>query len=225
MLSKFPAYSIHLKSRTDRLPAILELEAALGIRITIFDASDGTELWYSPSVPKKHPWHLDSITKGMVGATDSHLKLLETVNRTDARGVLVFEDDAEALRDVSTIKDYLEQVKRFTDEGASINTDREWHILLLGANDYVSSQPLTHTIKRIHRFWGAHAMYIKKDTFVYIYNTFRKYKKEGIFLPADWLYNKAIEDYRLIVYGPSDPKQFIQQKVGVISSITGKIRM
>lgn len=228
MLQSFPAYSIHLKDRIDRKPMIKNLQEKLGIPIHIFNASDGSEWWNNKAIPKKHPWAHDTITKGMVGCAYSHIALLKQIYESNEYGVLIFEDDAELVQSPDALKGFINQVKLFNKEethGLRSITDREWHILLLGANEYVSSRPITHEIQRVNRFWGTHAICIKKHIIPDIIEVFEKYLSNGIFLPPDWLYNKVIEEKKYIVYGPSQPRQYIQQAVGVVSSITGKTRL
>jgi hypothetical protein len=57
-----------------------------------------------------------------------------------------------------------------------------------------------------------------------IRQTFEESLGQGIFLPADWLYNETIKRYKLRVYGPAEPKMFFRQVPGLTSAITGKIR-
>ena len=223
MLSHFPAYIIHLKDRVDRVETIYKLEKGLNIKLNIYNASDGSEWWTNPAIPKNHPLRYHTISKGMVGCTFSHIDLLKTIYKTNERGILILEDDTQLLQPVSAIIEYLNKIKEFTDD--AIQDERNWDILLLGANEYVSSKPITHNIQRVNRFWGTHALYVKRESIPEIINVFETYLSKNIFLPPDWLYNKAIEEKHFIVYGPSNPKQLLQQTVGVISSITGKVRV
>jgi GR25 family glycosyltransferase involved in LPS biosynthesis len=222
MLAHFPAYVIHLKKCIDRVETINKLESDLNIKLEIYDASDGSEWWENPAIPKKHPWVYDNIPKGMVGCTFSHLDLLKKIYATTERGILIFEDDAQLVQPANILIDYLNKIKEFTDE--AIHEERNWDVLLLGANEYVSSKPITQHIERVNRFWGTHAMYIRRESIPEILRTFDSYLSKGIFLPPDWLYNKTIEEKHFVVYGPSRPKLLLQQKVGVVSSITGNVR-
>jgi len=223
MLAHFPAYVIHLKDRVDRLETINKLEYGLNIKLEIYDASNGSEWWENPAIPKKHPWAFDKISKGMVGCSFSHLALLKKAFETNEKGILLFEDDTQIVQPLNTIIEYLNKVKEFTND--ALHEERNWDILLLGANEYVSSKPITHNIEKVNRFWGAHALYIKRESIPEIISTFESYISKGIFLPADWLYNKTIEEKHFIVYGPSSPKMYLQQSPGFVSSITGKVRV
>jgi len=223
MLAHFPAYVIHLKDRVDRLETINKLEYGLNIKLETYDASNGSEWWENPAIPKKHPWAFDKISKGMVGCSFSHLALLKKAFETNEKGILLFEDDTQIVQPLNTIIEYLNKVKEFTND--ALHEERNWDILLLGANEYVSSKPITHNIEKVNRFWGAHALYIKRESIPEIISTFESYISKGIFLPADWLYNKTIEEKHFIVYGPSSPKMYLQQSPGFVSSITGKVRV
>ena len=227
MLSNYQAHVIHLESCVDREPIIERLQKSLSIPIEIFNASNGSQWWNDKSIPKKHPWQFDTVSIGMVGCAQSHISLLRKIYETTDKGVLLFEDDAELIQAPETLKAFVKSVKDFTEEtmyDIPKNT-REWDIFLLGATEYVKSKPITHEIQRVYRFWGTHAMCIKHDKIPSIISTFEKYLSMGIFLPADWLYNKAIEEKHLVVYGPSQPKLYLQQSVGLISSITNKVRL
>jgi len=223
MLPRFPAYVIHLKDRVDRLETINKLEYSLNINLEIYDASDGSEWWKNAGIPKKHPWTYDKLTQGMVGCSMSHLEVLKNIYKTSEKGVLLFEDDTQLIVPATRLFEYLNKIKEFTDD--ALHEERNWDILLLGANEYVNSKPITQHIQRVNKFWGTHAMYIKRESIPEIVSTFESYLSKGIFLPADWLYNKTIEEKHFIVYGPSSPKQILQQSIGNISSITGKVRV
>jgi GR25 family glycosyltransferase involved in LPS biosynthesis len=227
MLSNYQAHVIHLDHRIDREPIIQKLQKSLSIPIETFKASNGSEWWNDNSIPKKHPWQFDTIPIGMVGCTHSHISLLRKIYETSDKGVLLFEDDTELVQPAENLKAFIKSVKDFTEEamyGVPKDT-REWDIFLLGATEYVNSKPVTHEIQRVYRFWGTHAMYIKREKIPSIISTFEKYLSLGIFLPPDWLYNKAIEEKHLVAYGPSQPKLYLQQSVGLVSSITNKVRL
>ena len=210
MRLNLPAYSINLDK--SRIPYINDLSQQTGIPITIFNASDGSE-WWNSEMPRRHPWGNDTITRGMMGCTKSHLDLLTDINK---EGLYVFEDDTELILPMNLVNIFIDDVIK--------NVDNKWDIILLGANEYVSSKPITHEINRVYRFWGTHAMIINRDTYEIIKDTFNNAIKENTFLPADWLYNEAIHRYKLRVYGPSSPKLFFRQVPGLVSAITGKVR-
>jgi GR25 family glycosyltransferase involved in LPS biosynthesis len=149
----------------------------------------------------------------MMGCTKSHLDLLTDGNKD---GVFIFEDDTEIVLPMNLVNIFIDDVIK--------NVDNKWDIILLGANEYVSAKPITHEINRVYRFWGTHAMIINRDTYDLIKKTFDNAIEQNIFLPADWLYNEAINRYKLRVYGPNSPKLFFRQVPGLVSAITGKVR-
>lgn len=210
MRLKLPAFAINLDK--GRLPHVFKLSTDTSIPIIISKASDGSEYWDS-NIKMRHPWGNERLTPGMMGCTKSHMNLLDDENR---QGVYIFEDDAELVMP-------MEHVERFIDDVLKTQGN-SWDIILLGANEYVNSKPITHEINRVYRFWGTHAMIINYNVYDFIKKTFYDALDEGIFLPADWMYNEAIRQYKLRVFAPSSPKLFFRQVPGLVSAITGKIR-
>ena len=210
MRLKLPAFAINLDK--GRLPYVFKLSTDTSIPIVISKASDGSEYWDS-GIQMRHPLGNQQLTAGTMGCTKSHLNLLDNSHR---EGVIIFEDDAELLMP-------MEHVDRFIDDVLKTQGNN-WDIILFGANEYVNSKPITHEINRVYRFWGTHAMIINANAFDYIRKAFEESLDEGIFLPADWMYNEAIRRYKLRVFGPSSAKLFFRQVPGLISSATGKIR-
>jgi len=207
MRINYLAYAINLDK--ERLQYVYKLSMDTKISIIISKASDGSE-WWDSGIKVKHPWGNEKLTAGMMGCTKSHLNLLDKKG-----GVIIFEDDAQLLMS-------MDAVDRFVDD--VLKTQEDWDIILLGANEYVNAKPITHEINRVYRFWGTHAMIINENAFDYIKKTFQESIDEGIFLPADWMYNEAIRRYKLRVFGPSSAKLFFRQVPGLISSATGKVR-
>lgn len=218
----YPAHVIHLDTLKDRVGHIRHLQNTMDFPITIFNASDGSQLWNSDTIPKKHPVAGQVMTQGGMGCTKSHLDIIERAYTDNTRpaqaneAIYIFEDDVEPLLPAEYLNSLLTDISKLSDDN--------WDIILLGATEYVSAKPITHQINRVNRFWGTHAMLIRGRVFKYIHQTFIDSLKEGIFLPADWLYNEAIRKYMLNVYGPANPKTFFRQIPGVISAITGKVR-
>jgi len=208
---EFPAYVIHLDSAEERLPIIEKLEKDLNIPITIVSASDGSELWGAREL--KHPWRFDTLTQGMVGCGLSHYNILSKV---DGDGVLILEDDAKVNCTLGEINTLLKDMKDISED--------DWDILLLGANDYVEHDRVNDTIHRVYKFWGTHAMFVRKRCIHHILNSFDESLSKGVCLYGDWLYNHAIRKNKLKVYGPSSPKYFVSQSEGYVSALTGKVR-
>lgn len=204
---------IHLQSATDRLPLIQELKDKMG-HVTLFYAEKGEGWLNDPTTAKKHPYppH-QTVRQGEVGCTHSHVWILRAANAT-AEDVGIFEDDCEVF-DGYSAKEFL----RVTDAAYP-----EADIILLGATEYVESLPLAPRYKRVTRFWGAHAMLIRRKALHAILKTYDDGLAAGIFYPADWLYNEAIKRYGLFVVGPEKPKTFCRQRPGLVSGITGIVR-
>ena len=205
----YPAYAINLDK--ERLQYIYKLSTDTKLNIIISKASDGSE-WWDSGIKMKHPWENEKLTAGMMGCTKSHLNLLNK----KGEGVIIFEDDAELLMQMDAVDRFVDDVLR--------SYGNDWDIILLGANEYVNSKPITHEINRVYRFWGTHAMIINPNAFDYIKKTFQDSLDNGIFLPADWMYNEAIRQHKLRVFAPSSAKLFFRQVPGLISSATGKVR-
>lgn len=229
------AYVLHLESVTTREPLIQSLKAAMDLSFNIFNAFTGAEWWRT--MPRQHPWKFDAITQGMMGCTQSHLAILRIIDgehsynlsepkcgiqdgefvRTDDLPRYIFEDDATLVKPVEALNTFLHSIEK-----AGI----EWDVILLGANDYVLSEsieghPLVSLIKR---FWGTHAMLVKRSIVPTVRKVFYNAIRNGIFLPLDWLYNETIKNEGLRVLGPTNPREFIVQAPGFVSAITGKTR-
>jgi GR25 family glycosyltransferase involved in LPS biosynthesis len=142
-----------------------------------------------------------------------------------ATDLYIFEDDCELTTAPAAIAHWVDQVKQ---SGAP------WDILLLGANEYVESQagwiridetaaefPLT----RVQRFWGTHAMVIRPTAARAALKVFAEAQRAGTFLPADWMWNEAIRQEGLLAFGPLQPKSFCRQVPGLVSAITGIMRL
>ena len=209
----FPGYVIHLKSLTNRLPLIEDIKTVTDISLNIFNAFDGSEWWRT--MPLQHPWRFDKITQGMVGCTQSHLAVLDSIQNQPMDAMYLFEDDAVFVKPIKDLNVYLDNIEK---------SGLEWDIILLGANEYVVSEPIEghQDICSVKRFWGAHAMLIKRAIIPQLRNVFDASIANGIFLPPDWLYNDAIK-VGIKVLGPTIPKEFVIQAPGYVSALTGKI--
>ena len=207
---KLPAYAINHDN--NRLQYVHNLMVATKLTINISKASDGSE-WWNSGIQLKHPWGNEVLTRGTMGCTKSHLNLLTTENRD---GVIIFEDDAELIMSMDNVDRFVESIHK--------TYGNNWDIILLGANEYVSSKPLSHEITRVYRFWGTHAMIVNANSYDYIKKTFFDSMEDGIFLPADWMYNETIRRFKLRVFAPSSPQLFFRQVPGLVSGITGRVR-
>ena len=219
LLPNIPFYCIHLEREEDRLELMQSLEKGLGRPLMMWAASEGSEI-AKIGLPRLHPRN-GQTNDGELGCVSSHIHLL-SVMRTDVIGV--FEDDAEIICDVDTLLRYISAVEEI---------NPAWDIIFLGANEWVESLPFAQTVgkpqydlvRRIQRFWGTHAFLIRRRAANLVVTKHLELLRQGFAYPADWLYAKTIEDYNLKVYGPADPKSMIRQKPGVVSSISGNVRV
>ncbi len=218
-------YIIHLASATERDPYVHALQGSFFLPLELVTASTG-EAWLAhPGISKRHVRPGQDVTQGMLGCAHSHIDLLYRSVKEGVEELCVFEDDCELVAPPSAIAHWVERVKQ---------SGVPWDILLLGANEYVESQagwihfddsaaefPLT----RIMRFWGTHAMMIRPAAMRAALKTFAEAQREGAFLPADWMWNEAIRREGLAVFGPLQPKSFCRQIPGLVSAITGAVRI
>jgi hypothetical protein len=147
----------------------------------------------------------------------------------------VFEDDCQLTAPPAVIKDWVDQMRA---------TGIPWDVLLLGANEYVESEGGVLSpsqegageaaaeaaapkipVQRVERFWGTHAMVVRPRAAQAALKAFADAQKEGIFLPADWMWNEAIRLGSLLVFGPPEPAAFCRQAPGLVSAITGAVRI
>jgi GR25 family glycosyltransferase involved in LPS biosynthesis len=208
-----PTYILHLDSAKEREPLIEAQAAALGVSPVIIQAVTGGDWWKDPLAPKEHPHSGSKLTPGMVGCTFSHLRVIREAIHSQKDVVLVLEDDAVFQ---CTQRDVVELIQHATKV-----TDNTWDILLLGANEYVSSMRVDRRLSRVHRFWGTHAMIVRRSAMRAVVETFEDGLQRGIFYPADWLYNEAIRRRGLVVLGPEAPRDLCRQAPGLVSAITG----
>jgi GR25 family glycosyltransferase involved in LPS biosynthesis len=206
-------YIIHLQNETtkNRLPYINTLIDTLKpIELSIFNASDGSLFQKDPSIPKVQPVTRQRVSQGNMGCTHSHLLILEQ----DFDTMVIFEDDCELTAPKEAIQAFLD-----------LNYQQPWDILLLGANEYVDAEiDVPGFTKRVKRFWGTQALIVRKKAARAVLATFKEMQKEGLFPPADWLYNEAIKRHNLVCIGPNLPTKFCRQARGLVSLITGKVR-
>lgn len=208
---------IHLPTATEREGHIEALQRALpDWPIEVMAASDGVAWDANPEVLKAHPWTGERISRGNIGCTQSHLLLLREAVLA-RKGLILFEDDAEIIVAGKGVNEFVSHVQTLSGES--------WDIILLGATEYVTSHPIDARVARVRRFWGTHAMIVSLRAAEAALVAFDVYQREGKFPPADWLYNRAIADAQLMVYGPTLPKQLCQQAPGLVSAITGKTRV
>jgi GR25 family glycosyltransferase involved in LPS biosynthesis len=207
---------IHLDSATDRLPLIDKLRTTLIHTLDVYPAKDGTEWEKSSKIAKKHPIEKMPITRGMLGCAHSHIDILFASVKAKEQFCLIFEDDCEVLGTQDDIYGFLHRASH-------LSTD--WDMIILGANEYVESSIAEGGVyTRVQRFWGTHAVILKPKAMRAALKVFADAQKNGVFLPADWMYNEAIKQEGLVCYGPTKINLLCRQKSGLVSAVTGNKR-
>jgi GR25 family glycosyltransferase involved in LPS biosynthesis len=216
-LKSIPVVVIHRKENTDRDIFIETFEKKMGLEIQRIDAMNGEELCKQPDLPRKHPREPTPTSEGNIGCTFSHVGIYETFLTTKYDYILVLEDDIELVCEPSDINDYIENSFALP----------EWDLLFLGVNEIVEGTKVEEypLISYVQRFWGTHAVIATRKAAEAIVREFRQSIASGFALPADWLYSFTIQHQNLVAYSPSDPRTCVQQKEGLVSTCTGKLRL
>ena len=207
---------IHLDSASERMPIMEKLRKTMIHTVEVFSAKDGTEWEKSSKIAKMHPWEKKNVSRGVLGCAHSHIDIIHGSLKARELHTLIFEDDCEMLGSQDNVYGFIHYTK---------DLPKEWDILLLGASEYVESEPVNETYTKVKRFWGTHAVILKDTAMRAVLQTFADAQKEGVFLPADWMYSEAIKKHGLTCYGPTQIDRLCQQKPGLISAITGKPRI
>jgi hypothetical protein len=213
-------YIIHLTAATEREPLVAALlmsaSSFVGCPLQIFPAADGRSWEQHPMISKAHIRPKTEVTRGMLGCAKSHLDILLTSYKRKLPTVAIFEDDCEMVGPPAEIRNWLAAAPA------------EWDLLLLGANEYVDIQIGAGAVGQyqpVQRFWGTHAMLVSRRAMHAALKIWAEAQKGGVFLPADWMWNEAIRREGLRCWGPAGgPTQFVRQKEGLRSAITGHIR-
>ena len=159
----------------------------------------------------KHPLFGQRVLPGAVGCIESHLAVLKQ-NQTDKPYIGIFEDDCVVLD--SGFNSFLDKVPA------------DWDMICLGTTEIVKPySSVNDQVNKIFRFWGTHAMIVKKEIIPKLFFTYDRLMMEGVFPVADWFYAFAIQEHKLNVYVPRNNKEFVCQKEGLVSYITGKKRI
>ena len=209
-------YMIHLPSVVEREPYIQSIKSIIGPNeLQIIPASDGHHWKHCSTFPMNHPHSGKPTEQGNIGLVETLFKIFED-EKMNSKPFIVFEDDCRFYVPWLEVEEYIEKV--------DLATQGAWDIILLGANEYVESSYFTSTIRKVQRFWGTHAMVIKPTSLATLLEGFTENLENGIFLPADWMYNIAIKQKGLRCYGPFIPNLYCAQIPGLVSSITGNVR-
>jgi GR25 family glycosyltransferase involved in LPS biosynthesis len=211
-LPEIPFFCIHLERAKEREAFMTHFQNSLGRPITIWPASEGSEIaklgW-----PRKHPIEQQT-NDGNLGCLDSHLRLLQHMLEKGYEVIGVFEDDAEMTESVSKLHEFYQDAAKL---------EPKWDILVLGATEWVDSTLASPTIRKPTRFWGTHAMLLTRKAAQAALDTHKRLQEKGYAYPADWFYSATITQNNLVAYGPRNSK-LIQQKPGLVSAISGKVR-
>ena len=205
---------IHLDSATERLPLIEKLRKTLIHELEVYPAKDGAEWEASSKIVKKHP-RGETVTRGMLGCAHSHIDILYNSVKAKNQFTLIFEDDCDMHGTQDDIYGFLHRASHLSED---------WDMILLGANEYVESTPVTGAYVRVNRFWGSHAVILKDSAVRAALKVFADSQRKGEFLPVDWVYSEAIKQHGLVCYAPSHSTMLCRQKQGLVSAITGKVR-
>jgi GR25 family glycosyltransferase involved in LPS biosynthesis len=217
------AHIIHLKGAQEReeLVEIMKCGWPWQPQPTVFSASDGTAWSADSGIAKAHPFTRAPVSKGVIGCAESHLDILygrSLAYEDPASFIAILEDDCEFVVDPDQLRAFVDYVS---------SAQKEWDILLLGANEYVESEPVeggVFAVQKVHRFWGTHAMLVRRRAAEAALRAFDTAQRAGVFLPADWMYNEAIKQHGLLCIGPTSPNALCRQAPGLVSSITGRRR-
>jgi hypothetical protein len=206
---------IHLPSATERLPIINDIKTKMIHYLEVYEAKDGVEWEKSDKIAKMHPFEKKPVLRGQLGCSHSHIDIMHKSLKKNEEHTIVFEDDCELLATQDSIYGFIFN---------STSLPEKWDILLLGANEYVESEEVNKSYKRVKRFWGTHAIVLSEKAMRAALQVFADAQKKGEFLPADWMYNEAIKQHSLVCYGPAKIDSICRQKLGLVSAINGKVR-
>jgi len=207
---------IHLEQAVERKPLISRMKKLFPL-LDIYPAKDGAQWQGNPKIAKAHPLTKMPVSQGAIGCAHSHIDLIHDALLKKESAIVILEDDCE-FGDLSR--------EELTSYIFRANTLGEpWDILLLGATEYTESDETSSAnYKKVGRFWGTHALILRERGMRAALKAFHDAQKEGIFLLADWMYNRAIRQEGLTCFGPTDPSRFCKQKEGLVSYLTGQVR-
>jgi hypothetical protein len=229
-------FILHLDSATERTALVESLKASFFLPLTVLPASTGEDWMLKPEIAKRHVRPGETVTQGMLGCAHSHIDLLYRALKGGMEELYVFEDDCQLTGPPGALEGWV---------GAMRATGIPWDVLLLGANEYVESErgilsPSQEVgageaaaeavgpqiaVQRVARFWGTHAMVVRARGAQAALKVFADAQKQGVFLPADWMWNEAVRQGGLLVFGPPEPTAFCRQAPGLVSAITGSVRL
>ena len=214
-LADIPFFMIHLKRVVEREPLIRRLEEDLHHPMMILDAIDGKTDPRVAAHPRTHPFWMMPTELGGVAGLLSHIQLFRVMVERNLPYIGVFEDDAECTASVEMIDEFYAMANR---------TVGPWDVFFLGGTEWVKSAPITPTLVQVERFWGAHAYLVTQAAARHSIEDYEALANAGYAYPFDWHLAYTIQKHGLRAFGPFHPKQFLRQRPGLVSYITGKIR-
>ncbi len=203
---------IHIDTETERNSLVETLQTQFQAKL--FSALRGHEV-VLPGYPLRHPLPHEELTLGMIGCAESHRRVLIEGLFDGTQYVGIFEDDAVFCgKDVKLLDFWIDNC-----------VPSNWDMLCLGVNEIVQPcEKQNDLCVKVSRFWGTHALIVKRETITKLLGMFEQLQHQGIYPVADWWYSYAITQYNLQCYAPANPKAFFVQKEGLVSAITGKVR-
>lgn len=205
-------YNIHMSEAIEREDLVQYTEKIFGAKR--FEAVKGIEVLEKYS-GCSHPHPPDPLSNGILGCTESQYRILqEAFKNSTSEYIGIFEDDVEFSCERPQIEQWLQQLPP------------TWDIAFLGTTEHVRATPYNNETAKITRFWGAHAVLFRRSCIPKVLETYDLYTnvKKKVCIP-DWWYSWAIQEHGLEAYAPSSGKRFCQQKIGLQSYLTGKIRV
>ena len=208
MFHQTESYIIHMSSATEREEVVKVLEETFQAkRMEAVVGGSVSEKYQNV----KHPLYSQPVLPGAIGCIESHLAVLKQ-NLSEKPYIGIFEDDCVIVD--TEFNSFLDKVPA------------DWDMICLGTTESVKPfVSVNDQVNKIVRFWGTHAMIVKKEIVPKLFFTYERLMKEGVFPVADWFYAFAIQEHNLNVYTPKNCKEFVCQKEGLVSYITGKKRI
>ena len=192
---------IHRSCDTEREVCVEGLKKVFP-QIRVVEAVDGRSCL---THPRRHPWE-GTTSLGNIGNTVSHLDLVLSASTSQKERVFVFEDDAVVVGDLSGVLELIPE---------------PWDLFYWGTNEVVEGDEAGEFV-RVRRAWGVHAIVVRRSAMKAVLDAYINSVAEGYGYPADWVYNRAIQEGGLLAYTPKT--SLIVQQGGLVSVNTGQVR-
>jgi hypothetical protein len=169
-------------------------EAIFGSPIEPYLSTSKDSIWNNADVIKKCPRTKKPVKREDVQLIQDHIFLLGIIDQTpNVKGVFITTERTHIISNEDVIREFVKDCGQIT--------NGTWDVLVLGANAYNSSMPLSHSIERIHVMRQPVAMFIKKDCIPKIVKAFMDILKTDHFPSLPLIYSKA-ESNGLLMVGP-----------------------